>query len=194
MKKYSIILLQACLFLACVCTSCDYREYADADYPDTKVYQPMATETVWHINKADDDNVSMVTPGAPGRYILDKANNKFIVLMGVVQSGVSLKSFSVDISADDARINELLAEGGILPEGTQLLPASDYSLPTSVQLSSKNQSASFQLEIELGALTGENLGKIVAVAVKISSSSVEVSEGLGTSVICIDTAFLEELL
>lgn len=193
MKKNILASLLTCLFLACVFSSCNDREYADAEYPDNMVYQPMANEPVWYINEATDENPSMMTPGSTKRYILDKANNKFIVPMGVVQSGINLKSFPVDIYVDHSRINMLIFEGNVLPVGTLPLPESVYTLPASIKVEGK-QATSFNLEIELSALTGANLGKKFAIAVRIDSPSVVVSEGLGTAVICIDTAFLADLI
>lgn len=194
MKNNILVSLLTCLLLVSV-VSCDYREYADADYPENTVYLPIALETVYMIDEADEENVSMVDPpGAPRRYLLDKANNKFIIPMGVVQGGITLKSFSVMVSVNNSLINEMIADGSMLPIGTLPLPSSAYTLPSSVDLNSNHQSASFDMEIELNTLTGANLGKKFAIAVKIDCSAVEVSEGLSTAVICIDTAFLEDLL
>lgn len=194
MKKNIVASLLTCMLLIFVNTSCDHREYANSDYPNPTVYLPMALETVWHIDKANEEGVSINTPGAPVRYILDKANNKLIIPMGVVQAGIELKSFNVGLYVDNSTINSFLLEGGILPIGTLPLPETAYILPDHVKMSSNSQSASFNLEIQLSALTGANLGKKFAIAVEIDASTVRVSEGLGVAVICIDTAFLKDLL
>lgn len=174
--------------------SCEYKEYADAEYPATKVYQPMALETVWAINEEAVEDASMVTPGGPKQYILDKANNKFIVPMGVVQAGITLQSFSVNIYVDHSHINTLISQGELLPVGTIPLPETAYTLPARINLESNSSYASFNLEIALDALTGANVGRKFAIAVRIDCVAAEVSEGLETAVIIIDTAFLKDLL
>lgn len=181
------------LMSASVFTSCSYDEYADAEYPETKIYQPMALEPIWNINKPTVTNPSVITPGEPKRYELDKANNQFIVLLGVVQAGIELKSFVVDISVDHSIVNKMIMDGR-LPVGTLPLPTSAYSLPSSVNMVSNSASAPFQMAIDLNALTGVNAGKKFAVAVKISSSSVAVNDGLDTAVICIDTNFIQNII
>lgn len=193
MKRHILFLLMSGWMLASIFTSCSYEEYADAEYPETKIYQPMALETIWNIDKPTATNPSLVNPGEPKKYELDKANNKFIVLLGVVQAGIELKSFVVDISVDHSIVNTMIADGR-LPIGTLPLPATAYSLPSSVNMVSNVASAPFQMEIDLNALTGVNAGKKFAIAVKVSSSSVAVNEGLDTAVICIDTSFIQDLI
>ncbi len=193
MKRSILFQLISGLILALTFTSCSYDEYADAEYPETKIYQPMALETIWNIDKPTVENPSMVTPGETKRYELDKANNKFIVLLGVVQAGIELKSFTVDISVDHSIVNTMIMDGR-LPVGTLPLPESAYSLPSSVDMVSNAASAPFRMEINLNALTGTNAGKKFAVAVKISSSSVAVNGDLDTAVICIDTSFIQDLI
>ena len=110
MKRSILFQLISGLILALTFTSCSYDEYADAEYPETKIYQPMALETIWNIDKPTVENPSMVTPGETKRYELDKANNKFIVLLGVVQAGIELKSFTVDISVDHSIVNTMIMD------------------------------------------------------------------------------------
>ena len=186
--------LLSCLFLASVFISCDYREYADADYPENQIYQSTAVDGVWMIDAKNNENPSMITPGYAPKYVLDKENKKFSVLLGVVQSGIhKRKSFNVDLATDNAIIADMI-DDETLPAETLLLPESTYSLPSTVAFPGNAVSAPFQLDINLDALTGANIGKKYAVAVKISSISIKVSEGLGTTVVLIDTAFLEELM
>lgn len=193
MKKSILFLLLGGLMLLSTFTSCSYDEYASADYPETQVYQPMAFETIWNINQPTVENPSMVTPGEPKRYELDKKNNKFIVLLGVVQGGIELKSGVVDIFIDHSIVNTMIANR-TLPVGTLPLPESAYSVPASVNLVASSASAPYRMEIDLNVLTGANAGKKFAVAVRISSSSLAVNRALATSVICIDTTFIQDLI
>ena len=176
--------------LLIIFSSCDYREYPDADYPDNRIYQPMALEKVWTIDKENVEE-SMMTSGGNVNYVLDKANNKFIIPMGVVQSGIVLKSIEVNVSVDNTVINEMISMNE-LSKDVVILPESEYTFPTTVNLN-KEQAAGFNFEIKLDALIGENLGKKFVVAVKIESPSVQVTEGLDIVVICINTSFLKDL-
>lgn len=192
MKRSILFQLIGAFVLLLAYTSCSYEDYADADYPATKVYQPMALEKIWNINEETVENPT-VTPGEPKRYILDKANNKFIVLLGVVQGGIELKSGTVDTYIDHSTVNTMIVNG-TLPIGTLPLPESSYSLPASVKIEANATYVTYQMEIDLNALIGANAGKRFAVAVKISSSTFSVNKELDTAVICIDTTFIQNLL
>lgn len=193
MKKNILFMLICGWVLATTFASCGYDEYADADYPETIIYQPMALETIWNINTPNPDGSEYVTPGGSKRYEIDKANNKFIVLLGVVQSGIEFKASTVDISIDHSIVNTMIMDGR-LPIGTLPLPASAYTIPSSVNMASNAASTPFQMVIDLNVLTGVNAGKKFAVAVKISSSSVATNDDLDTAVICIDTNFIQGII
>lgn len=194
MKKNILFMLICGWTLATTFTSCGYDEYADADYPETTIYQPMALESIWNIDTPNPDGSEYVTPGGSKRYEIDKANNKFIVLLGVVQSGIEFKSSTVDISIDHSIVNTMIMDRR-LPVGTLPLPASAYSLPSSIELASDAAFSPFRMEIDLNTLLDDNnKGKKFAVAVKISSLSVAVNDGLDTAVICIDTNLIQDLI
>lgn len=194
MKKNILFMLICGWTLATTLASCGYDEYADADYPETTIYQPMALESIWNIDTPNPDGSEYVTPGGSKRYEIDKANNKFIVLLGVVQSGIEFKSSTVDISIDHSIVNTMIMDGR-LPVGTLPLPASAYSLPSSVELASDAAFSPFRMEIDLNTLLdGDNIGKKFAIAVKISSMSVAVNDDLDTAVICIDTNLIQDLI
>lgn len=193
-RNWCIVCLTCMLAVAC-----NKEDYRDAVYPENKIYMPTAVngvseDGIYIINKATDEHPSVVTPGASRKYLLDKENNSFIVLLGIVQSGLHDKSdLKVNISVDDVKVGELIASGK-LPEGTVLLPASDYTLPSVVYFPSDKQNVAFDLSIRLDALSGANIGKKYAVAVKIDCADVTVNPALSETVILIDTAFLEDLL
>lgn len=194
MKRFILSLLIGSWTLMTTFTSCGYDEYADAEYPETTIYQPMAHEPVWNIDTPNPTDPSYVTPGGSKRYEIDKANNKFIVLLGVVQSGIEFKSFTVDISLDHSIVNTMIMDGR-LPIGTLPLPASAYSLPSSVHMVSDAAFTPFRMEVDLNTLLdAANRGKKFAVAVKISSMSVAVNDDLDTAVICIDTNLIQDLI
>ena len=193
MKRNKFLLISCISLLMSAFVSCTYEKYADADYPETTIYQPLAYNAIWNINSQTAGNPFEITPGTPKKYELDKLNNKFIVFLGVVQAGIELKTFDVDITIDHSIVNTMIADNR-LPIGTLPLPESEYSLPSSIKMDPSSASAAFQMEINLNTLTGANAGRKYAVAVKIFSSSVAVNRELDTVVICIDTDFIQNLL
>lgn len=185
--------------LACMLGACSPEDYRDAVYPENKIYMSTAVNGIsengiYVIDKATDENPSVVTPGASRKYILDKESNSFIVLLGIVQSGLNNRSdLKVSILVNDAKVDELVASGK-LPKGTLPLPKPVYTLPSIVDFQSAKQNVPFDLSIRLDALSGVNIGKKYAVAVKIACSDIAVNPDLSETVILIDTAFLGDLL
>lgn len=192
MKKI-IQLFMVLLSVGGILSSCNYREYADADYPENYVYQPMASVEggIWYINSPDTEDAGLPTPGAPVKYYLDEERDKFIINMGVVQSGVKLKECTVDIDVDFSTVNTLIADGTFDPQ-TMGLPDFAYSLPESVNMGCDSDAVAFTLEISSNLfLTDEYAGKKFAIAVRIQCDEVAVNPDLDTVIICIDPAFLE---
>ena len=63
MRKKILFMLICGWALATTFASCGYDEYADADYPETTIYQPMALESIWNIDTPNPEGSSYVTPG-----------------------------------------------------------------------------------------------------------------------------------
>lgn len=174
--------------------SCSYREYAPADYPETTIYQPLAVDGVLYINTPTPDGTLSPTPGQPEQYSIDEAAGELVVNMGVVQSGVVRKTFTVDIELDNSAVNSLILDGSLGPS-TLPLPASAFTFPSQIMMHEDSSSASFQLRIKLDTLLDpEYEGKMLATAVTVRTSAVEVNRELATVVICIDPEFLYDIV
>ncbi len=173
-------------------SSCEYREYADADYPDNAIYQPLALDGVLYVDHAESEDLGLPTPGAPQHYYMDASGDKLYVNLGVVQSGVSLRSCVVEIDVTYSAINKLIDDGTFDPE-IQYLPEAAYTLPDRVTMDGSSAEAAFQLVIDADLFrSAQYYGKKFAIAVRIHSEDIAVTADLSTVVICLDPAFLME--
>lgn len=193
MKTNIIHFVATCLVycvLGVVVTACSYDDYADADYPESQVYQSMADGIIRIDANANAAKAEVPTPGAPILYDID--NQKLRIHLGVVQSGISYISGSVLLQFDANAITTRQAEGQ-LPAEVIVLPASAVVLPAEVGIS--GVSAPYIAEVSLSAITdAAYTGKQVAFAVTIASTTIKVSEQLATQVVVIDTDFVKSLL
>lgn len=183
MKKSVIRTVLFLLAVAGMAISCQYREYAPADYPSNVVYQPMAKIDggIWYINGPDEGDA---------KYFLDKSSGKFIINMGVVQSGINLRQGTVNIFPEASLVNRYIMDGTFEPS-TVTLPQNAYSLPESVTMSPEDAGVAFTLSINYNIfLVDEYMGKKIGIAVKIRSDDFEVSPTFSTVVILLDPSYL----
>lgn len=186
---YGIFLLAGVLSLL---HSCEYKEFADADYPEQKIYLTTASYGVYDVN----------TPPASAnesyRFQLDFENGKFIIPLSVSRGGMNKGgAIQVSISVKNDTIAEMVEAETLKyvdKEGTlrevELLPADKYHLPSEVTVASGADIGEFALEIDFDFLKN-NVNKLFAIAVHIESSDRVITKGLSTSVIVIDTKFME---
>lgn len=191
-KLSKLLLIGMLLGAALFASSCEYREFAEADYPDNTIYQPLALDGILYVDQAEPEDLGLPTPGAPRHYYLNTEQNKLFIYMGVVQSGVRLRSCSVDIDVNYSAVNKLIEEGTLDP-ATLALPEAAYTLPDRVELSSSTAGTSFTLEIDTDLFrSAQYYGKTYAIAVRIHSDEIAVNPELSTVVIYLDPAFLIE--
>ena len=193
MKRYLKLIFT--LLLGVFVTSCGYREFADADYPENTIYQPLALDGILYISEPESDETLSPTPGSPKKFYMDEGQGKMIVNMGVVQSGIELKECSVELINDFSAVNKQIADE-TLELGTLPFPKEAVSFPSSLKISANSASVSYKLEIDLSLFHAEKYyGKKMAVAVRIYSNTkdIKVNEDLQTVVICVDPQFIYEL-
>lgn len=191
-KLSKLLLIGMLLGAALFASSCEYREFAEADYPDNTIYQPLALDGILYVDQAEPEDLELPTPGAPRHYYLNTEQNKLFIYMGIVQSGVRLRSCSVDIDVNYSAVNKLI-EDGTLDPATLALPEAAYKLPDRVELSSSTAGTAFTLEIDTDLFrSAQYYGKTYAIAVRIHSDEIAVNPELSTVVIYLDPAFLIE--
>lgn len=184
-KKVMVMLLMLCMSLFTF-TSCDYREHADADYPESTVYQPLAADVLVIDAKTNISKVEVPTPGTPTIFEVNKTAGKLVLKMGVVQAGINLLSADVNLRADINAVQEAQTAGTI-SEDAVILPSEAYSLPSSLKV--KGASTPYELSVSLDAIKAHP-GKMVALAVTLTSSNINVSETLATQLVLIDADFI----
>lgn len=167
-------------------TSCGYREYADADYPENSVYQPLANKVLVIDEKTNNSKGDVPTPGEPSVFTVDKANGNLIIKLGVVQSGISLVSANVDLRADQGAVQTAQTEGTIDAEAVILQPDA-FTMPSSLKITSAT--CPFDLQVSLNAIKAHP-GKMLALAVTVTSSNIAVSETMATQIILIDADYI----
>ena len=171
----------ACFGCGLLLSSCKYEELAKADYPQQILYMPTAKNGLFAIN-------SLSTTGT-FRFTVDLAGKKVIIPLGVFRGGVSADGdVPVTITANADTITRLISSSALV--GTALLPADKYVLPTSVTVPSGQESAAFNLQIDLDYLRANPTQKL-AIAVGIASPQTQVNPLLKTTLISFDPSILK---
>jgi hypothetical protein len=185
----SIKLLAGFLGIALLVVSCEYKEVADANYPAQKLYMPSAINGIFYIDNVPQRVEFLPTPGQTYRFTIDVTNNKLIIPLSVYRGGVDRSGLvTSDIVINTDTIAQLKANSK-LPVATEILPASKYTLPASVNVADGKETGSFNLEIDLAYLRSFP-DAVLALGVGITSSQVPVNSLLKTTVIVIYTKIL----
>lgn len=191
MKRIHIILLTLAALLT-LTVSCDYRKYADAEYPeDNYIYFPAAryNSAVWTIDgKAIPTNYT----GNDNKSFQDVVGNDLCIHLGIVQAGIELKNIKASIAVDDAFIRSKV-DAGKVPQDAVVLPASAINFPSSLELNSANDAVYFDLKVDKSFLLDSRYdGKSFVTALKLTSSDAVVTEALESVAILIKPAFLKQ--
>jgi uncharacterized membrane protein len=182
-----------------VLTACNKNNsYIDTVYPDQSLY--LAQAAVATVGPGANGIYSLTPniPNQPQRFSIDVTNGKFNIPLGIIKAGVSTDgAYTIGINANADTINKLIAGGKFaVPSDpavtTELLPATAYMLPPSVDITNGSVNATFNVSVDLAFLTNSfnaTPKKRYAIAITISNSakSAVVKTALATSVILIDT-------
>ena len=161
----------------------------DADYPDQVIYLPAAVGGWFEINDISRIIGDTPVPGSTFRYVVDLANRKFIVPLGVYRAGVTNDGeFTVNIAVNNDTINGIIAAGDTI---ITLLPSSQYTLANSVNMQDGEELAKFDLFIDLDFLRNNHPTGVYALGVSISSPDRETNPELGTAIIVIHTQIIK---
>lgn len=188
MKKiFTISTLLAAVAL--LLSSCTYRQYAPAEYPESVAYFPAALDGIWVIDSAE--KLPVYVGGKPaGHCEVDPDGSRLHIHLGVVQSGITLKDATLQIFSSPNTVNKMIAseELGIdvLP-----LPGGVFSFPDELQLSSASASVLFDVDVKTSYLKDPSyLGRKFAFALKLESDQITINSKMETLVVLIDPKFL----
>ncbi|OJV38438.1 MAG: hypothetical protein BGO33_06475 [Bacteroidia bacterium 43-41] len=169
--------------------SCDYEDVRPTEYTASKLYMPAAVRGIFTIDNVPQRVEWLPTPGYKYDFKIDKENNKFIIPLGVYRSGIERKGdINVNIEVKNDTIN-MLKSSKKIPGSTEILPANQYKLPTSVTVKNGSELGGFDLEINLDYLLSRP-NEILGLGVGISSDELEVNQNISTTIIIIYTKLL----
>ena len=185
--KFGILLLALVAI-----TSCEYKEIADADFPEGLIYLPAValSDSAYMINTLPT-NPTATNPEGSYRFRLDIDANEFIIPLSVFRSGMSNDaSFTIDIKTDRDTVAALIASGD-LDSNAEFLPEGKYTLTNSVKMGSGKDHVPFTLTVDLDFLITSAASKTkYALAVNISSDACNSNPNLSTVVILISSEIL----
>jgi len=153
-----------------VLVGCEKND-SETPFGDSVIYIPQATvgngqNQIYMVPSGKDKNTF--------NFKVDTLGKIVNVFLGVTRSGLdTYKAYSVDVSTRTDTIATLIANGLINPPSTtilpvEVLPLTDYNLPTTVSVIDGKYSEGFYLAIKLDALK-TYAGKKVALCVVISN-------------------------
>lgn len=169
------------LVLSMLVGACQYKNLADAVYPDQLVYMPAAVGGFYDVSTVP----SII---ASARYSVDLGAKKFNIPLAIVRSGVNNSGdFSATITANTDTLGLLIAANKLVAEA---LPTANYTLPTSIKGESGKDNAPFTLSLDLDYLRN-NATKKFAVAVRLKDAQPALNVGLSTAIVTIDAKILK---
>lgn len=175
--------------MAFLMVSCEYKEVADADYPEGKLYMPTAVNGVYTIDNVPQRIEFLPTSGQAYRFSIDNERGKFIVPLSAYRGGISSSgNITVDIIVKNDTIPQLVASSKI-PAATTALPEANVSIPASVEVLNGTQTGLFNLEIDLAYLRSFP-DAIFGICVGINSTRMGVNPLLKSTIIVIHTKIL----
>lgn len=163
MRKFLFAILSVC---AIALTSCAEGD-GDLDYGLMKIYIPQA------MAGGGINNIYNV-PAGGGEYTtnFEVDGDNINVHLGVLRSGKAAgDAFTVDIQASE---EQSAAQAAAL--GAEAMPASVYTLPSSVKVEAGHNSASFSLVLSRQALSSQSGKKLVLCIGLANPSKYELSE------------------
>lgn len=174
--RFVLACFGGCLLLS----ACKYEDLAKADYPQQILYMPTAKNGLFTINS--------VSATGTYRFTVDLTGRKVIIPLGVFRGGVSADGdVPVTIAANADTVSKLISASVLV--GTTLLPADKFVLPASVTIPGGQESAVFNLSIDLDYLRANPAQKL-ALGVGIASPQIKVNPLLKTTLISFDPTIL----
>lgn len=169
-------------------SSCEHKKIMDAEYLPQKIYIPGSVIA----SRESGENVytitSLAVPGADFRYKVDVAQNKFFIPLTVYRSGANIGGdVQVNVVVDAAAANARIAEKNI--QNIELLPDNERTVPSSLVIPSGKTTADLNVAVDLDYLLA-NPASRKAIAITVTSPTVEANTNFNTIVIMIDPTIL----
>jgi len=170
--------------LLIITASCEYVEYANAEYPDQIIYMPAANYNPYEIEELNTKGVTP-TEGNTYRYIIDNENNKFIIPLSIYRAGIDKTGeFEINIEAKSDSVQSLINSNKI-DSTIIILPSDRYSLESSIIMNGGENLATFNFEVDLDFLQKNAPDNTYAIEVVITCDERIVNTDLNTTIIII---------
>jgi hypothetical protein len=154
-------------------------------YPAQLLYLPAAVNGIYTINEWPQPTLAVPTQGNPYQFTINADSTEMDIPLAVYRSGIDAKgAVSVGITTNSDTIAQLISNSTIT---AQPLPASKYSLVSSVNIADGQDTAPFDLVIDLNFLKN-NIPQEYALAISISSQDRDCNPQYSTVIIIIDTS------
>ena len=165
--------------------------YRDAEYPDQLIYMPAAVSGngQFVIDNLPTVRGELPFEGSPYRYVVDMDKREFRVPLSVYRSGIDNSgAFTVNINVNTDVISTINVGRA---DPYLLIPSDKYSLVNSVEMKNGDETALFELVVDLDLLRGNFPDKIFALGVEISSTQRERNENRCTTAVIIHTKMVK---
>jgi hypothetical protein len=161
----NILKLALGIAFSCLMVSCE-KSAGEEDYGYEKIYIPQSLLAGSNLNYL----VPAGLDSASRNYKLDKAQNKYNIILGISKSGKSVSSsFTVDLKARPDTVTTLIANNTIT--NGVILPESVYSVPSKIEVTEGSTAATFYLSVKAAELKANYAGKKAVVALEIFNPS-----------------------
>ena len=188
-NKISKKLLLSIVVIIGIAGCTKYNELADTEYPEEKVYMPASVQGVYDISAVVSPR-QVPTKDSAYRYIVDKQNNKLVIPLGIVRSGVT-KNGEVNITlvADEATVRSLISDGNELTDAI-VLNTGNYTFPEKVLMPNGKDLVTFNILVDLPFIVA-NADSKFAFAITIKEANRQINEAFKTTTILIEPSKLK---
>lgn len=156
MKRFFINVLPGMICLA-VLSLASCKKMADIPDGSAKIYMTAAI------------NSSYIVPGSLKNYVADMAAKKLYIPVYLFRSGLQAQEqFAVNVAADDAAAEKLIADGTVNSTKAMVAPADLYSMPASAN--GGQDPSSFEVVFDANKLDAY-LGKLLVLSVRLTNPS-----------------------
>lgn len=155
-------------------------------YGMSDIYMPQASNISGGVN--NDYPVPSGTDSSTYNYIIDTVNGKVDIILGASVSGeASSGGFTVNINTAADTINQLIA-AGTLDSTTILMPASVYTLPSSLTVAPGQTGNTFFLSVDIAQLKqSQYAGKVLALAVALANpTKYQLNASISTTIVLVN--------
>lgn len=186
-NKIAVKFLFSILFITVVTACNKYKEFADAEYPGEKVYMSTSAKGIYDLSVIVNP-YHIPTPDSAYRYVVDRQNNKLVIPLGVIRSGI-VKSGEVNVTlgAAEDTVSSLISEAVLA--GVDLLATTNYTFPEKIVIPANKDFAAFNVLVDLPYINA-NADKKLAFAITIRDANKEINDMYKTTIVLIEPSKL----